>query len=85
VFCIIKLLETEVIVQTLFSIFKLAKFHQYTQLPCVKPELAVCFRDSSCLDNLSETFDNKVEGRHHVSDRGGRLQVGKVRVNRLKS
>lgn len=54
--------ETEVIVQTLFSIFKLANVYQNTQLPCVTPELAMCFRDFSCLDNLSETFDNKVEG-----------------------
>jgi hypothetical protein len=57
-----RVIETEVIVQILFSIFKLANVYQYTQLPCVTPELTVCFRDSSCLNNLSETFDNKVEG-----------------------
>jgi hypothetical protein len=57
-----ELRETEVTVQPLFSMFKFAAFYQYTQLPCVTPELATCFRDSSCLDHLSVTFDNKVEG-----------------------
>jgi len=56
-----ELRETEVTVQRLFSMFKFANFYQYTQLPCVTPELATCFRDSSCLNHLSVTFDNKVE------------------------